>query len=493
MVHLISKKNNINKKKSKKIIQKGAVSSKDCLLNDYYRNQPDKLQECVTLYDLDSKNCIDNNYYINDPDKKEDCSTLFDLHTDEFCEKNDYTMDLSKNTHNYPCDTIKCRKNKYYYDDDQAFDCWDTTINDTTTCLKSNESDPEYKKIGKENCDFINNEIELCNDYDNDCQNKYYPIINGLERYCDQNGNFEGTDHKLKEKCENVIKKKKISNIVKEPLTKEQCVSEDYMLNSNDQQRIDECSKFRPLTKEQCVSGNYMLSTFDQAKIDECAKFYPNSEECRDNNYYEGTNNEFLEPYCNTLRPLTKQQCVSEDYWLKSRDQAKIDECAKFYPNSEECRERNYYDGTDNEFLQKHCNQFKQSINQNLDVVSNHVTDVVSNPNSDVESVTLSNNLPEWAVDPINKSRMMSNPVLYLKNFQIYDRDNLPEKVLIIDPVANENCGNYETLDQSLLIPQQKLKLAIDEYKKKLQGGKRLVKSRINKQNKRKHSRVIRK
>jgi hypothetical protein len=486
MVHLISKKNNNNKKKSKKIIQKGAVSSKDCLLNDYYRTDPDKIQECVTLYDLDSKNCIDNNYFRYDSDKKEECSTLLDLHTNEFCEKNDYTMDSSKNTQNYPCDKLKCRENKYYYDDDQAFDCWSTTISDTKTCLQSNETDPEYKKIGKENCDFINKQIELCKDYDNDCQNKYYPIISGLEEYCDENGNFEGTENKLKDKCENVVKKKKKS-IEQESLTNER----------------------ESLTKEQCVNEGYWLNSGDQTKIDQCRNFYPNSEECRDNNYYDGTDNEFLKMYCNQFKPLTIEACVNEDYWLKSGDQTRIDECSKFYPNSEECRDNNYYDGTDNEFLQKHCNQFKQSINQNLDVVSTPVSnvvsnansdgvsntnsDVVSNSNADVESVTISNNLPEWAVDPINKSRMMSNPVLYLKNFQIYDRDNLPEKVLIIDPVANENCGNYETLDQSLLIPQQKLKLAIDEYKKKLQGGKRLVKSRINKQSKHKRSRVIRK
>ena len=246
MVYLISKKHNKNKKKSKKIIQKGAVSSKDCILNDYYRSDPDKIEDCAALFEFDSKNCIDNNYYTDNPDKKEDCATLKDLHkncidnnffinnpdkigecnrlydlySNQFCEKNDYTMDLSKNTQNYPCDKIKCRKNKYNYDDDQAFTCWNTTISDTKTCLQSNESNPEYKKIGKENCDFINKQIELCKDYDNDCQNKYYPIIYVLEEYCDENNNFEETEHKLKEKCKNVIKKKKKRKI-KETLTKE--------------------------------------------------------------------------------------------------------------------------------------------------------------------------------------------------------------------------------------------------------------------------------
>ena len=44
MVHLLSKKKTNIKKKSKRI-QKGAISSRECILNNYYLNSDNKEKE----------------------------------------------------------------------------------------------------------------------------------------------------------------------------------------------------------------------------------------------------------------------------------------------------------------------------------------------------------------------------------------------------------------------------------------------------------------
>jgi DNA-directed RNA polymerase subunit N (RpoN/RPB10) len=445
MVRLLSKNKHFIKKKSKKI-QKGALSDRECTKQDYYinRNEPDKERDCYDRYIKDAK---------------------------EECLNPDY---VAKEDDIFPCNTIKESR-------------------DITNCINNGNSDPKCSNLN------IKKELEDINSM-NDEEKKLYKII------CNSNNNFIGNDY------ENFCKK------INEP----------------------------PVSREECIKDDFGMNSYAPRLIEGCKKFWPEKKECQENSYYQNEN--FLKYHCDQFKPLTKEACVIDRYFLNTNEEDRKEECRKFYPpNQEECYSQNYYNDSENLDLINHCNQFKQNVElinsrneqqasipqvQNVEQASipqvQNVEHASIPPVQNVEQVFIPQvqnveqvfipqvqngeqasiaqvqngeqvfipqvqngqqvealqNLPKWLLDPLNNTRIMLNPVLYLKNFQIYDRDNLPEK--IVTALNNEG----ESIDLNLLIPQERLKSAIDEYIKRFQGGKKIVKSRKNKNKRFLHSKI---